>query len=125
MYAPQEVQKAKTAIRVFQARNPMLHPAVGWLARATDPRAVVVDALRQQPNASQLCALITSPVGRLALQALKIEAPEWRLVFDLLPVAAQAICPKGREGAAQQAVGAGLMVAGVGLLAYALKRGLG
>jgi hypothetical protein len=122
MYAPLEVHQAKTAVRIFLAKNPRLHPALSPAYLTGDPKAAVSAALQQDQNSSQLCDLISSPVGQLALQTLLIEMPQWRLVIELLPVAAQGLCQDRRQGASQTGFGAALMVAGLGLLVYALKR---
>jgi|GEM_PF-4217913 len=128
MYAPAEFQLAKSALRVFLRGDPLLHAraqqariasASRWV-EAQEPQAVVAQALRNQPNSDQLCQLLNSPVGQLALQALAFEFPGWKLVFDLLPAAAEAVCAERRQGRQQTTAGAALMVAGVGLIALAL-----
>jgi hypothetical protein len=127
MYAPTEVQLAKSTLRAFLQSQPLLHAraqeariaaAAGW-AEADYSPAVVAEALGGHPESNELCQLITSPVGQLALQALTFEFPGWKLVFDLLPLSAQALCAERQQGN-RQAAGAMMMLAGVGLIAYAL-----
>jgi hypothetical protein len=130
MYAPAEFQLAKSTLRVFLRSQPLLHArtqeariagVAGWAA-ADYSQAVVTQALVSQPNSNELCQLLTSDIGQLTLQALSFEFPGWKLVFDLLPIAAQGLCEQRRQGAAQTSAGASLMLAGVGLIVYALLR---
>ena len=130
MYAPAEFELVKSTLRVFLRSQPLLHArtqeariagVAGWAA-ADYSQAVVTQALTSQPNSNELCQLLSSDIGQLALQALSFEFPGWKLIFDLLPVAAQAVCQQRRQGAAQTTAGASLMMAGVGLILYALSR---
>ncbi len=82
---------------------------------------VVVQALQQEPNSTELCQLLNSPLGQAALNALALEFPGWGLVFQLLPLAAEAICKERNPQSNHMAVAVGAVALGVGLILVALS----
>lgn len=74
-----ELNQAMGVIRLFlRHRQPHLH---GWVlyahvararGRQADPQAIVLQALREDPQSSGLCALLASPLGQVALDALAL-----------------------------------------------------
>jgi hypothetical protein len=122
--APPDLTRALPPIRLFlNGDQPHLHAAVYHANRtlafggmAPDPAEMVKDALQQAPNHGvDLCSLLASPLGQIGLDTLGIlEFPGmgYRLLFQLLPPAAQAVCAERKRNDAAL----GLGVLGFGLL---------
>ncbi len=93
-----QLNQALMLVRPFIQRNPGLPSSVaaerfaGMLGRVPNPTGLVGQVLRGEPNSADLCQLLASPIGQTATAALGWEFPQWRLVFQLLPTAANAIC---------------------------------
>ena len=93
-----------------------------FVGRDPDPVARVSDALRQSNDANELCQLLASPLGRVAIKMLALEFPTWGIVLDILPVAAQAICSERTERQSlPQLIGMGALAAGAILIFKALS----
>jgi hypothetical protein len=117
------------AVRRFLQRDqPFLHTSVYWASVSLavggvtdDPQATVATALREAPGSHELCSLLASPEGQAALTALgflEFSAPEFRVLFALLPTAAKLVCAER-----QRAFGLGALTLGFGLILLALAGG--
>jgi len=124
-----EVNRAKSVLRPFLQLNPGLPALVraehlaGAFGRTPNPTGVAIQALSQEPNSGDLCQILASPVGQFALQELAVEfPPPWGLVFQFLPVAAQAIC-RERSGqlAVSPALALGALLLGAWFVLYAVS----
>ncbi len=125
--ATPELDRATAIVRQFLYRYPDLHARVRYeefarfAGRDPNPQGIVQQALRADVSSSNVCTVIASPIGQVAVLALRLEFPGWGLVFDLLPVAAQAICAERRQESTMVAVSGIALFAGVCLVLYALS----
>lgn len=124
-----ELAAAVARVRPFVQRNPYL-PAVvqaeqlaRFVGRDPDPVRRVSEALRLADDANEVCQLLASPLDQLALKMLALEFPTWGIVFDILPVAAQAICSEQTESQSlPKVIGIGALVAGAILIFSAFQQ---
>ncbi len=120
-----ELNEALTLIRPFIQRNPGLPSAVaaerfaGMLGRDPDPAGLVAQVLRDEPHSADFCQLLASPIGQTAMAAFAFEFPQWRLVFQVLPTAANAICQDRRQQPNGATAGLGALALGLCLVLYA------
>ena len=121
-----QLNRALTLVRPFLHRNPWLPSSVaaeqfaGMLGREPNPAALVAQVLRGEPNTADLCQLLASPLGQAALTALGFEFPQWRFVFQALPIAANAICEERRQQS-NAVVGIGTLALVLALILYVVS----
>ena len=122
-----EIERAKSVLRPFLRMNYALPGLVGAerfasaFGRTPNPAGVVLQALSQEPNSNDLCKILSGPIGELALKELAIEFPGWGLVFQLLPVAAQAICQQKNGMSISPVVAFGAFLLGAWLVLLAIS----
>jgi hypothetical protein len=120
---PRELEHAIEIVRPFlRERQPNLHAAVQQAALtracgrvAVHPQMITTETLRHDEDATRLCAVLTSPWAEVALAVLAFEfpMPGMRLLIELLPPAARALCAERQRN---DATALGLGALGLGLL---------
>jgi hypothetical protein len=121
---PPELKHAIRVVRPFlQHRQPNLHAAVQQAAitracgrLAQHPQTIASQALRHDLDSPRLCSVLASPWAEAALTVLAFEfpMPGMRLLVELLPPAARALCAE-RQRNDTVALGFGALV-GLGIL---------
>lgn len=90
---------------------------------APDPRALVVDAIRQHPQRDAFCSAVLGPWGQAALAALGWEFPEWRPVFGIVSAAAETYCQERDRANATAALWTVAILGIAGVIAAAISGG--
>lgn len=128
---PQELKNAIAIVRPFLSeRQPNLHHRVeqARLNRAMGridwhPQTIAEHALRKDRHSNLLCDILTSQWGQIALWVLAAEfpMPGMKVLRDVLPLAATALCTERRQNTAT-ALGWGAIGLGALMVLAALAK---